>query len=205
MHGPARHQGRADLAERGRRLALRRRSRRSGGRWHETLQPRRLQAGRCHYHQPPGGRRPAPQQHRHLLTLFLQGRTPDVLHGAGALDRRRRAEHRIRRRCHGRRSLARRAPARPAQDLRRRQTQRHALPRDQGQYPVSGFLARRYEIADGGLPPRGAPHGRAVRQVRTRHHPRCDRADFRRDRAEVPQRGGATPRRYLRGRGLDRR
>ena len=36
-------------------------------------------------------------------------------------------------------------------------------------------LARRHEIADGGLPARGAAHGRAVRQVRQRHHPRRDR------------------------------
>ena len=30
----------------------------------------------------------------------------------------------------------------------------HALSRDQGQHPLSGILARRHEIADGGLPPR---------------------------------------------------
>ena len=64
--------------------------------------------------------------------------------------------------------------ARPAQDLRGGQAQRHALPRDQGQHPVSGILARRHEIADGRLPPRGAPHGRAVRQVRQGHDPRRD-------------------------------
>ena len=70
----------------------------------------------------------------------------------------------------------------------------------QGQHPLSGILARRHEIADGGLPPRGAAHGRAVRQIRPRHDPRRDRADFRRDRAEVPQRGVAASRRRLRGR-----
>ncbi len=43
-------------------------------------------------------------------------------------------------------------------------------------------------------------HGRAVRQIRPRHHPGRDRTDLRRDRAEVPQRGGAAPRRRLRGR-----
>ena len=101
-------------------------------------------------------------------------------------------------------SLARRAPARPAQDLRGRQAQRDALPRDQGQHSVSGVLARRYEIANGRLSPCRAPHGRAVRQVRPGHDPRRHFANLRRDRAEVPQRGGATSRRHLRGRGFDR-
>ena len=31
---------------------------------------RRLQAGRCHHHQPSGGGGTAPQQHRHLHALF---------------------------------------------------------------------------------------------------------------------------------------
>ena len=53
-----------------------------------------------------------------------------------------------------RRPLARRAAARPAQDLRGGQAQRAALPRHQGQHPLPGILARRHEIADGGLPPR---------------------------------------------------
>ena len=48
-------------------------------------------------------------------------------------------------------------------------------------------LARRHEIADGRLPPRRAAHGRIVRQVRQGHDPRSHRADFRRDRAQVPQ------------------
>ena len=50
--------------------------------------------------------------------------------------------------------VARRAAARPAQDLRGGQAQRAALPRHQGQHPLPGILARRHEIADGGLPPR---------------------------------------------------
>ena len=33
----------------------------------------------------------------------------------------------------------------------------HALPRHQGQHPLPGILARRHEIADGGLPPRRPP------------------------------------------------
>ena len=105
----------------------------------------------------------------------------------------------------GGRSVARRAAARPAQDLRGGQARRDALSRHQGQHPLSGILARRHEIADGGLPARGAAARRAVRQVRPRHHARRDRADLRRDRAEVPQRGGAAPGRRLRGRSLDRR
>ena len=87
------------------------------------------------------------------------------------------------------RSLARRAAARPAQDLRRGQAQRAALSRHQGQHPLPGILARRHEIADGGLPPRRPPPRRAVRKIRPRHAARRDRPDFRRDRAEVPQRG----------------
>ena len=205
MHRAARSKGRADLAECRRRLALRCGFGRPGGRWHEALRPRRLQAGRRNHHQPPGGRRPAPQQRCHLLALFLQGRAFDVLYGAGALDRRRRAKHRVRRRRDGRRPLARRASARPAQDLRGGQAQRDALPGRQGQHPFSGVLARRHEIADGGLPSRGSSHGRVVRQVRQGHDPRRHRADFRRDRAEVPQRGGAASRRCLRGRGFNRR
>ncbi len=85
---------------------------------------RRLQAGRRHHHQPPGGGRPAPQQRRHLHALFLQGRAADVPDGARALDRRRRHLDRLRRRRDRRRSVARRAAARPAQDLRGRQAQR---------------------------------------------------------------------------------
>ena len=113
--------------------------------------------------------------------------------------------HRFRRRPAGGGSLARRPAARPAQDLRGGQARRDALPRHQGQHPVSRVLARRHEIADGGLPPGGAAHGRAVRQVRPRHDPGRDRPDLRRDRAEVPQRGGAAARRRLRGRGCARR
>ena len=52
------------------------------------------------------------------------------------------------------RPVARRAAARPAQDLRRGQARRDALPRHQGQHPLPGILARRHEIADGGLPAR---------------------------------------------------
>ena len=84
---------------------------------------------------------------------------------------------RLRRRPDGRRSVARRAAARPAQDLRGRQARRDALPRHQGQHPLSGILARRHEIADGGLPSRRAAHGRAVRQVR--HATPCSRRSSR--------------------------
>ena len=103
------------------------------------------------------------------------------------------------------RPVARRAAARPAQDLRGGQARRHALPRHQGQHPLSGILARRPEIADGGLPPGDAAHGRTVRQIRPRYDPRRDLADFRRDRAEVPQRRVAASRRALRGRCVARR
>ena len=143
-----------------------------------------LQAGRRHHHQPPGGRRPAPQQRRHLHALFLQGRALDVRHGAGALDRHRRQVDRLRRRPAGGGPVARRAAARPVENLRGGQAQRDALPRAQGQHPVSGILARRHEIADGRLPARGAAHGRAVRQIRPRHHPRRHRPHLRRDRDE---------------------
>ena len=51
--------------------------------------------------------------------------------------------------------------------------QRDALSRAQGQHPLSGILARRHEIADGGLPARGAAPGRAVRQIRQGHDPRA--------------------------------
>ena len=95
--------------------------------------------------------------------------------------------------------VARRAAARSVEDLRGRQAQRHALPRAQGQHPLPGILARRHEIADGGLPPRRQAHGRDVRQIRPRHHPLRDRDDLRRDRAQVPQRGRAASRRRLRG------
>ena len=87
---------------------------------HEALRRQRLQARRRDHHQSPGGRRPAPQQRRHLHALFLQGRAADVLDGARALDRRRRNVDRLRRRRVGRRSLVRGAAARPAQDLSRR-------------------------------------------------------------------------------------
>ena len=162
-------------------------------------------AGRRGHHQSPGGRRPAPQQHRHLHAVLLQRRAADVRHGARALDRRRRHVDRLRRRPDRRRSMAGRAAARPTEDLRARQAQRDALPRAQGQHPLPGILARRHEIADGGLPARGAPHDRAVRQIRQGHHSRRHRADFRRDRAQVPQRRGEAPRRRLRGRLLHRR
>ena len=192
LHRAHQHRGRADLPERRRRLALRRRPRRHHHRRHEALRQGRLRAGRRHHHQSSGGRRPAPQQRRHLHALLLQGRAADVRHGARALDRRRRHEHRLRRRPDRGRSLARGAAARPAQDLRGRQARRDALSRAQGQHPLSGILARRHEIADGGLPAGRAAHGRAVRQIRPRHHPRGDRADLRRDRDQVPQRGVAS-------------
>ena len=82
---------------------------------------------------------------------------------------------------------------------------RDALSRHQGQHPFSGILARRHEIADGGVPACRAPHGRTVRQIRPRNDSRGDRSHFRRDRAQVPQRGGAASRRRLRSLGLDRR
>ncbi len=61
------------------------------------------------------------------------------------------------------------------------------------------ILARRHEIADGRLPAGGAAHGRAVREIRPRHHPRRHRPHLRRDRKEVPQRGRRACRRRLRG------
>jgi hypothetical protein len=59
----------------------------------------------------------------------------------------------------------------------------------QGQHPFSGILAWRHEIADGGLPPCRAAHGRTVRQIQPRHHACSYLAHFRRDRAKMPQRG----------------
>ena len=149
---------------------------------------RRLQAGRRHHHQPSGGGRPAPQQRRHLHALLLQGRAADVPDGARALDRRRRHLDRLRRRRDGRRSLARRAAARPAQDLRGRQAQRHALPRHQGQHPLSGILARRHEIADGGLPARrrGGSTSCSTSTAATRCSPRSTGSSTR------PSRSAAT-------------
>ena len=137
LHRAHQHQGRADLPERRRRVAFRRRPRRHHHRRHEALRQGRLRARRRHHHQSPGGRRPAPQQRRHLHALLLQGRAADVRDGAGALDRRRRHEHRLRRRADRRRSLARGAAARPAQDLPGRQARRDALSRAQGQHPLS--------------------------------------------------------------------
>ena len=205
LHRADRPRRQARLAERRRRVALRRRPRRHHRRRHAALRPQGLQAGRRHHHQPPGGRRPAPQQRGHLRALFLQGRAADVHDGARALDRHRRHVDRLRRRPDRGRSLARRAAARSAQDLRRRQAQRDALPRAQGQHPLPGILARRHEIADGGLPARREAHGRDVRQIRPRDHPRRDRDDLRRDRAEVPQRRRAASRRRLRSGVRDRR
>ena len=51
----------------------------------------------------------------------------------------------------------------------------------------------------------GAAARRAVRQIRPRNAARRHRPHLRRDRAEVPQRGGAASRRRLRGVGVDRR
>ena len=149
------HQGRADLAERRRRLALRRRPRRHHQRRHEALRQGRLQARRRHHHQPPGGRRPAPQQRRHLHALLLQGRAADVRDGARALDRRRRHSDRLRRRRHA-------SPIRGwkgCSSTSSRSTKTGKLDETlyrvhQGQHPLSGILARRHEIADGGLPAR---------------------------------------------------
>ena len=205
LHRAGRSQGRADLAERRRRVALRRRSRRHHHRRHEALRRERLRAGRRDHHQSSGGRRPAPQQHRHLHAVLLPRRAFDVRHGARALDRRRRHVDRLRRRS--RRSPIRgsRACSSTSSKSTQGRARRDALSRHQGQHPLSGILARRHEIADGGLPARGAPDGRAVRQIRPRHDLRGDRAHFRRDRAQVPQRRGAAPGRRLRSLSLDRR
>ncbi len=54
------------------------------------------------------------------MPYFYRGRAVDVRHGARALDRRRRHEHRLRRRPDRGRSLARGAAARSAQNLPRR-------------------------------------------------------------------------------------
>ena len=124
LHRAGRPQGPAHLAERRRRLALRRRPRRHHRRRHEALRRQGLQAGRRHHHQSPGGGGPAPQQRRHLHALFLPWRTVDVLHGARALDRRRRHLDRLRRRAAGGRSVAGRPAARPAQDLSRGRARR---------------------------------------------------------------------------------
>ena len=88
------------------------------------------------------------------MPYFYKGELLMFADGARALDRRRRHLDRLRRRRDRRRPLARRAAARPAQDLRGGQARRDALPRHQGQHPLPGILARRHEIADGGLPPR---------------------------------------------------
>ena len=71
------------------------------------------------------------------MPYFYKGELLMFADGARALDRRRRHAHRLRRRPDGRRSVARRAAARPAQDLRGGQAQRDALPRHQGQHPLS--------------------------------------------------------------------
>jgi len=55
-------------------------------------------------HQPPAGGRSASQQHRDLRAVLLRGAADLLLDGAGALDRRRRHEHRVRRRRYGARS-----------------------------------------------------------------------------------------------------
>ena len=156
LHIAGRHHGPAHFAECRRRIAFRRRSWRHRHRRHEALRREGLCSRRCHHHQPPGGGRAAPQQHRHLHAVLPQRRTPDVRHGARALDRRRRHEHRLRRRAERRRSVAGGPAARSAQDLRSRQSQRDALSCAQGQHPLSGIVAGRHEIADGGLPARGA-------------------------------------------------
>ena len=145
-------QRRSDLAERRRRLALRRRPRRHRRRRHGALRREGLQARRRGYHQPPGGRGPAPEQHRRLHALLLPGRASRVRDGARALDRRRRHLHRVRRRSDRGRPVAGRAATRPDQDLRGRQARREDLPRHQGQHPLPGVLAGRHEIADGGVP-----------------------------------------------------
>ncbi len=56
--------------------------------------------------------------------------------------------------------------ARPAQDLRRRNGQRHALSRHQRQHPLSRIVARRLEVANRRVPPRRAPARRDVPEVR---------------------------------------
>ena len=134
---------------------------------------------RRHHHQSPGGRRPAPQQHRHLHAVFLQGRASDVRHGARALDRRRRHVDRLRRR--------RRASADPwLEGLQLDQLKIYEAGKlDETLYRVLNdnirfpeVLARRHAIADGGVPARRAAHGRAVRQIRqaTRSSTRSSRS-----------------------------
>ena len=189
LHRAARHQGRADLAERRRRLALRRRPRRAG---RSTAWQR---YGRDGFkpgdviitnHQAVAGQHLnnvviyMPYFYKGELLMFPMVRAhwidvggTSTGFGAGA-DRGR--------------PLARRAAARPAQDLRGGRARRDALPRHQGQHPLSGILARRHEIADGGLPAGGAPARRAVRQIRPRHacSPRSHRSSTR------PSRSAAT-------------
>ena len=89
------------------------------------------------------------------------------------------------------------AAARPAQDLRGGQAQRHALSRAQGQHPLSesSLGDMKSQMAACRLP-RGA--WTSCSTIRPRHHPRGDRADLRRDRDQMPQRGVAARGRRLR-------
>ena len=177
-------EGRADLAERRRRVALRRRPRRARHRRHAALRRGRLQAGRRHHHQPPGGRRPAPQQRRHLHALFLQGRAADVRRWCART---------------GSTSAALAPASAPAptvadpwlEGLQLDQLKiyeegkldetLYRVIKDNIRFPESSLGDMKSQMAACRLG--GAAAGRAVRQIRPRHAARGDRADLRRDRA----------------------
>ena len=84
------------------------------------------------------------------MPYFYRRRAPDVRHGAGALDRRGRHEHGLRRRTHRGGSLDRGSPARSAQDLRGGQAQRDALSRassDNIRFPESSLGDMKSQMA----------------------------------------------------------
>ncbi len=136
------------------------------------------------------------------MPYFYQGRAPDVRHGARALDRRRRhvapASAPARRwpipgskACSSTSSRS----TRKASSTRRST----ASSRTTSAFPESSLGDMKSQMAACRLAARRMDE--LFDKYGQRHHARGDRADLRRDRAEVPQRGGAAAGRRLRGRG----
>ncbi len=205
LHRAGQCRRRAAVPECRRRFAFRRRSRHHHHRRREEIRPRRFRAGRRADHEPPGGRRAAPQQHRHLHALFLRGRVAAVLDGARALDRCRRHQHRLRRRRRLSRSLGRGPAAQSAEAPSRRRARRDAAHGHPRQHPFSGKLDGRSALADRGLPPRFAPRRRALSALRQGDDAGGGRAHLRRDRSEMPRGRRADQGRRLRSLRLSRR